>query len=218
MFFKTRHKKKKIVTINFIFYTNDNNELLYMNERKICNCKLSAKKISKYACFCKKRHVPCWIWATTVAEDCFLALSAWRRRHTTIPQHGANHFIASEKRISTTRVWKPFHNASFCARWSKCVPLNRWQRRACLNWQKMFPGPDSNGLLKSSQSSTDSHKRAIQSIYWSEENNAPDTINPTSMQHCWNTEVSHSLGELLVMRDIRMNPWSICLPICQWCW
>ncbi|GFX38745.1 transposable element Tcb2 transposase [Trichonephila clavipes] len=49
-----------------------------------------------------RRPVPGRPRATTPAEDRFLALSARRRRTTTVPQLVADHFQASGRRISTT--------------------------------------------------------------------------------------------------------------------
>ncbi|GFT95237.1 transposable element Tcb2 transposase [Trichonephila clavipes] len=47
--------------------------------------------------------------ATTPAEDRFLALSARRRRTTTVPQLVADHFQASGRRISATTVRNRLH-------------------------------------------------------------------------------------------------------------
>ncbi|GFT27814.1 HTH_Tnp_Tc3_2 domain-containing protein [Trichonephila clavipes] len=57
--------------------------------------------------------------ATTPAEDRFLALSARRRRTTTVPQLVADHF-ASGRRISATTVRNRLHNRSVCKKTS-CV-------------------------------------------------------------------------------------------------
>ncbi|GFW54616.1 HTH_Tnp_Tc3_2 domain-containing protein [Trichonephila clavipes] len=63
--------------------------------------------------------------ATTPAEDRFLALSARRRRTTTVPQLVADHFQASGRRISATTVRNRLHNAGLYARRPfVCVPLN----------------------------------------------------------------------------------------------
>ncbi|GFU63185.1 transposable element Tcb2 transposase [Trichonephila clavipes] len=51
-----------------------------------------------------RRPVPGRPRATTPAEDHFLALSARRRRTTTVPQLVADHFQASGRRISATTV------------------------------------------------------------------------------------------------------------------
>ncbi|GFU23062.1 transposable element Tcb2 transposase [Trichonephila clavipes] len=51
-----------------------------------------------------RRPVPGRPRATTPAEDRFLALSARRRRTTTVPQLVADHFQASGRRISATTV------------------------------------------------------------------------------------------------------------------
>ncbi|GFU98149.1 HTH_Tnp_Tc3_2 domain-containing protein [Trichonephila clavipes] len=58
-----------------------------------------------------RRPVPGRTRATTPAEDRFLALSARRRRTTTVPQLVADHFQASGRRISATTVRNRLHNA-----------------------------------------------------------------------------------------------------------
>ncbi|GFU54534.1 HTH_Tnp_Tc3_2 domain-containing protein [Trichonephila clavipes] len=71
-----------------------------------------------------RRPVPGRPRATTPAEDRFLALSARRRRTTTVPQLVADHFQASGRRISATTVRNRLHNASLYARRPvACVPL-----------------------------------------------------------------------------------------------
>ncbi|GFX12493.1 transposable element Tcb2 transposase [Trichonephila clavipes] len=75
--------------------------------------------------------------ATTPAEDRFLALSARRRRTTTVPQLVADHFQASGRRISATTVRNRLHNAGLYARRPVvCVPLNGRQRRNRLCWAR----------------------------------------------------------------------------------
>ncbi|GFT04782.1 transposable element Tcb2 transposase [Trichonephila clavipes] len=69
------------------------------------------------------RPVPGRPRATTPAEDRFLALSARRRRTTTVPQLVADHFQASGRRISATTVRNRLHNAGLYARRPVvCVP------------------------------------------------------------------------------------------------
>ncbi|GFV46720.1 HTH_Tnp_Tc3_2 domain-containing protein [Trichonephila clavipes] len=51
-----------------------------------------------------RRPVPGRPRTTTPAEDHFLALSARKRRTTTVPQLVADHFQASGRRISATTV------------------------------------------------------------------------------------------------------------------
>ena len=46
----------------------------------------------------------------------------------------------------------------------------------------MSPGSDNNGLLYSSLTSPGLHCRVIQGVYWSGENKAPDTTNPTLLK------------------------------------
>ncbi|GFV93395.1 transposable element Tcb2 transposase [Trichonephila clavipes] len=75
--------------------------------------------------------------ATTPAEDRFLALSARRRRTTTVPQLVADHFQASGRRISATTVRNRLHNAGLYARRPVvCVTLNGRQRRNRLCWAR----------------------------------------------------------------------------------
>ncbi|GFW93877.1 HTH_Tnp_Tc3_2 domain-containing protein [Trichonephila clavipes] len=84
-----------------------------------------------------RRPVPGRPRATTPAEDRFLALSARRRRATTVPQLVADHFQASGRRISCTTVRNRLHNAGLYARKPvACVPLNGRQRRNRLCWAR----------------------------------------------------------------------------------
>ncbi|GFX31412.1 DDE_3 domain-containing protein [Trichonephila clavipes] len=48
--------------------------------------------------------------------------------------------------------------------------------------ENTFPGPDSDGLLYSLQTSPDSHLRAIQDVCSSGGNEALDIINPTLLK------------------------------------
>ncbi|GFU76104.1 transposable element Tcb2 transposase [Trichonephila clavipes] len=67
--------------------------------------------------FCVRRPLPGRPRATTPAEDRFLALSARRRRTTTVPQLVADHFQASGRRISLLRECEiVFFNAGLYAR------------------------------------------------------------------------------------------------------
>ncbi|GFS60965.1 transposable element Tcb2 transposase [Trichonephila clavipes] len=68
--------------------------------------------------------------ATTPAEDRFLALSARRRRTTTVPQLVADHFQASGRRISATTVRNRLHNRSVCKKTS-CVRSPERRNRLC---------------------------------------------------------------------------------------
>ncbi|GFW56618.1 transposable element Tc3 transposase [Trichonephila clavipes] len=63
-----------------------------------------------------RRPVPGRPRATTPAKDRFLALSARRRRTTTVLQLVADHFQASGRRISATTVRNHLHNAGLYAR------------------------------------------------------------------------------------------------------
>ncbi|GFY14387.1 HTH_Tnp_Tc3_2 domain-containing protein [Trichonephila clavipes] len=115
-----------------------------------------------------RRPVPGRPRATTPEEDCFLALSARRRRTTTVPQLVADHFQASGRRISATTVRNRLHNAGLYARRPVvCFPLNGRQRRNRLCWarENMFLGRINNGLLCCSQTSPDLQWRVIQGVY-----------------------------------------------------
>lgn len=84
-----------------------------------------------------RRHVPGRPRVTTPAGDRFLALSARRRRSTTVPQLVADHFVASGTRISATTVRRRLHNAGLYARRPVvCVSLNRRQISARLCWAR----------------------------------------------------------------------------------
>ncbi|GFY06150.1 transposable element Tcb2 transposase [Trichonephila clavipes] len=84
-----------------------------------------------------RRPVPGRPRATAPAEDRFLALSARRRRTTTVPQLVADHFQASGRRISATTVRNRLHNPGLYARRPVvCVPLNGRQRRNRLCWAR----------------------------------------------------------------------------------
>ncbi|GFU76103.1 HTH_Tnp_Tc3_2 domain-containing protein, partial [Trichonephila clavipes] len=66
-----------------------------------------------------RRPVPGRPRATTPAEDRFLALSARRRRTTTVPQLVADHFQASEEESPLLRCEIVFYNAgSVCKKTS----------------------------------------------------------------------------------------------------
>ncbi|GFU06633.1 uncharacterized protein TNCV_2969561 [Trichonephila clavipes] len=114
-----------------------------------------------------RRPVPGRPRATTPAEDRFLALSAQRRRTTTVPQLVADHFQASGRRISATTVRNCLHNAGLYARRPVvCVPLNGRQRsNRYAGQENMFLGRSNNGLLCCSQTSPDLQWRVIQGVY-----------------------------------------------------
>ncbi|GFX71342.1 transposable element Tcb2 transposase [Trichonephila clavipes] len=84
-----------------------------------------------------RRPVPGRPRATTPAEDRFLALSARRRKTTTVPQLVSDHFQASGRRIFATTVRNRLYNAGLYARRPVvCVPLNGRQRRNRLCWAR----------------------------------------------------------------------------------
>ncbi|GFX21176.1 transposable element Tcb2 transposase [Trichonephila clavipes] len=103
------------------------------------------------------RPVPGRPRATTPAEE---ALSARRRRTTTVPQLVADHFQASGRRISATTVRNRLHNAGLYARKPVvCVPsTDDSEGTAYAGQENMFLGRSNNGLL------------------------ALDTINPTLLK------------------------------------
>ncbi|GFU78003.1 transposable element Tc3 transposase [Trichonephila clavipes] len=96
-----------------------------------------------------RRPVPGRPRATTPAEDRFLALSARRRRTTTVPQLVADHFQASGRRISATTVRNRLHNAGLYARRPVvCVPsTDDSEGTAYAGQENMFLGRSNNGLL-----------------------------------------------------------------------
>ncbi|GBN73300.1 hypothetical protein AVEN_128600-1 [Araneus ventricosus] len=89
-----------------------------------------------------------------------------RRRSTTVPQLVADHFVASGRRISATTVRRCLQNTGLYARRPvACVPsTDDKEGPAYVGQENTFPGPDSNELLCSSQTSPDSHWRAIQGV------------------------------------------------------
>ncbi|GFV31518.1 uncharacterized protein TNCV_3998291 [Trichonephila clavipes] len=113
------------------------------------------------------RPVPGRPRATTPAEDRFLALSARRRRTTTVPQLVADHFKASGRRISATTVRNRLHNAGLYARRPVvCVPsTDDSEGTAYAGQENMFLGRSNNGLLCCSQTSPDLQWRVIQGVY-----------------------------------------------------
>ncbi|GFU75251.1 uncharacterized protein TNCV_2056941 [Trichonephila clavipes] len=114
-----------------------------------------------------RRPVPGPPRATTPAEDRFLALSARRRRTTTVPQLVADHFQASGRRISATTVRNRLHNAGLYARRPVvCVPsTDDSEGTAYAGQENMFLGRSNNGLLCCSQTSPDLQWRVIQGVY-----------------------------------------------------
>ncbi|GFU16151.1 transposable element Tcb2 transposase [Trichonephila clavipes] len=68
-----------------------------------------------------RRPVPGRPRATTPAEDRFLALSARRRRTTTVPQLVADHFQASGRRISATTGAKSSSQCRSVCKKTSCV-------------------------------------------------------------------------------------------------
>ena len=61
-----------------------------------------------------------------------------------------------------------------------CVcPFKRTKQCLLTGQENMSPGPEKNGLLHSALTSPGLHGRAIQAMYWSGEEMAPDITNPT---------------------------------------
>ncbi|GFX33582.1 HTH_Tnp_Tc3_2 domain-containing protein [Trichonephila clavipes] len=96
-----------------------------------------------------RRPVPGRPRATTPAEDRFLALSARRKRTTTVPQLVADHFQASGRRISATTVRNRLLCRSVCKKTSCARSLNGLQRRNRLCWAREHVSwtRSNNGLL-----------------------------------------------------------------------
>ncbi|GFT51745.1 transposable element Tcb2 transposase [Trichonephila clavipes] len=74
--------------------------------------------------------------ATTPAEDHFLALSARRRRTTTVPQLVADPFKHQEEESPLLRCEMSEQCRSVCKKPVVCVPLNGRQRRNRLCWTR----------------------------------------------------------------------------------
>ncbi|GBN36915.1 hypothetical protein AVEN_87529-1 [Araneus ventricosus] len=113
-----------------------------------------------------RRHVSGRPLITTPAEDRFLALSTRRRRSTTVPQLVVDHFVASERRIAATTVRRRLPQCRSLCKATSCVSPSTDGREGpvYVRQENTFPGPDSNGLLYSSQTSPYSHWRAIQGV------------------------------------------------------
>ncbi|GFU50630.1 uncharacterized protein TNCV_235921 [Trichonephila clavipes] len=115
-----------------------------------------------------RRPVPGRPRATTPAEDRFLALSARRRRTTTVPQLVADHFQASGRRISATTVRNRLHNAGLYVQEDQlCAFPQRTTAKEplMLGKREHFLGRSNNGLLCCSQTSPDLQWRVIQGVY-----------------------------------------------------
>ncbi|GFU59858.1 transposable element Tcb2 transposase [Trichonephila clavipes] len=113
-----------------------------------------------------RRPVPGRPRATTPAEDRFLALSARRRRTTTVPQLVADHFQASGRRISATTVRNRLHNAGCMQEDQLCAfpSTDDSEGTAYSGQENMFLGRSNNGLMCFSQASPDLQWRVIQGL------------------------------------------------------
>ncbi|GFX63520.1 HTH_Tnp_Tc3_2 domain-containing protein [Trichonephila clavipes] len=131
-----------------------------------------------------RRPVPGRPRGTTPAEDRFLALSARRRRTTTVPQLVADHFQASGRRISATTVRNRLHNAGLYARRPVvCVPLNGRQRRNRLCWARehvSWTQQQWASVLFTDESRFTMESDSGRLLIW--RNSALDTINPTLLK------------------------------------
>ncbi|GFU73468.1 HTH_Tnp_Tc3_2 domain-containing protein [Trichonephila clavipes] len=131
-----------------------------------------------------RRPVPGRPRATTPAEDRFLALSARRRRTTTVPQLVADHFQVSGRRISATTVRNRLHNAGLYARRPvACVPLNGRQRRNRLCWARehvSWTQQQWASVLFTDESRFTMESDSGRLLIW--RNSALDTINPTLLK------------------------------------
>ncbi|GBM39362.1 hypothetical protein AVEN_119029-1, partial [Araneus ventricosus] len=116
-----------------------------------------------------RRHVSGRPRVTTPAEDRFLALCAAARCRPL--------FSIREKNLCYYR--RRLHNAGLYARRSAMSPsTDDREAPAYVGQENTFTVPDSNGLLYSSQTSSDSHCRAIQGVCLSGGINVPDITNP----------------------------------------
>ncbi|GFU48019.1 HTH_Tnp_Tc3_2 domain-containing protein [Trichonephila clavipes] len=155
-----------------------------------------------------RRPVPGRPRATTPAEDRFLALSARRRRTTTVPQLVADHFQASGRRISATTVRNRLHNAGLYARRPVvCVPLNGRQRRNRLCWARehvSWTQQQWASVLFTDESRFTMESDSGRLLIWG--NSALDTINPTLLKdtvievvESWFGQGSRSVATLTCM-------------------
>ncbi|GFX59142.1 HTH_Tnp_Tc3_2 domain-containing protein [Trichonephila clavipes] len=155
-----------------------------------------------------RRPVPGRQRATTPAEDRFLALSARRRRTTTVPQLVADHFQASGRRISATTVRNRLHNAGLYAkRPVVCVPLNGRQRRNRLCWARehvSWTQQQWASVLFTDESRFTMESDSGRLLIW--RNSALDTINPTLLKdtvievvESWFGQGSRSVATLTCM-------------------
>ncbi|GFY08274.1 HTH_Tnp_Tc3_2 domain-containing protein [Trichonephila clavipes] len=155
-----------------------------------------------------RRPVPGRPRATTPAEDRFLALSARRRRTTTVPQLVADHFQASGRRISATTVRNRLHNASLYARRPvACVPFNGRQRRNRLCWARehvSWTQQQWASVLFTDESRFTMESDSGRLLIW--RNSALDTINPTLLKdtvievvESWFGQGSRSVATLTCM-------------------
>ncbi|GFV20039.1 paired domain-containing protein [Trichonephila clavipes] len=115
-----------------------------------------------------RRPVPGRPRATTPAEGRFLALSARRRRTTTVPQLVADHFQASGRRISATTVREIVFTMQVCMQEDQLCAFpstDDSEGTAYAGQENMFLGRSNNGLLCCSQTSPDLQWRVIQGVY-----------------------------------------------------
>ncbi|GFW61751.1 paired domain-containing protein [Trichonephila clavipes] len=113
-----------------------------------------------------RRPVPGRPRATIPAEDRFLALSARRRRTTTVPQLVADHFQASGRRIYATTVRN--RTMQVCMQENQLCAFpstDDSEGTAYAGQENMFLGRSNNGLLCCSQTSPDLQWRVIQGVY-----------------------------------------------------
>ncbi|GBN50074.1 hypothetical protein AVEN_163975-1 [Araneus ventricosus] len=82
-----------------------------------------------------------------------------------------------------------------------CPPTDDREGPAYVGQENTFPGPDSNGLLYSSQTSPDSHWRTIHGVCRSGGNNVPDRINPTLLKDTVTEVVESGFGAGISLGD-----------------
>ncbi|GFW26350.1 HTH_Tnp_Tc3_2 domain-containing protein [Trichonephila clavipes] len=155
-----------------------------------------------------RRHVPGRPRATTPAEDRFLALSARRRRTTTVPKLVADHFQASGRRISATTVRNRLHNAGLYARRPVvCVPSTDDSRRNRLCWARehvSWTQQQWASVLFTDESRFTMESDSGRLLIWREQ--PQDTINPTLLKdtvievvESWFGQGSRSVATLTCM-------------------
>ncbi|GFT21342.1 HTH_Tnp_Tc3_2 domain-containing protein [Trichonephila clavipes] len=115
-----------------VVFSDESRFVLGTDDNRCCSATLGSIPIRR---FCVQKTCSGRPRATTPAEDRFLALSARRRRTTTVPQLVADHFQASGRRISRYYGAKSSSQCRSVCKKTSCVrSLNGRQRRNRLCW------------------------------------------------------------------------------------